>query len=219
MKPLILINFKTYKEAAGNKELKLAKQISLVRSRKYQIAVAPPLLWLKEICDHTTLQVYAQHVDPDTYGAHTGNVLPQEVKKVGAVGTLLNHSEKKLPFWKLKKTVAACKEERLTTIVCASTLLEIKKVAKFHPDYIAYEPAALIGGDVSVTSANPEVIVKAVKLVKRISPKTKVLCGAGIHNKGDILQALLLGTQGVLIGHAVPKARDPKKFLKEMLEN
>ena len=56
-----------------------------------------------------------------------------------------------------------------------------------------------------------------MELVSGISPKTKVLCGAGIHSKEDLGQALLLGTGGVLIGHAVPKSKDPKKFLEGML--
>jgi len=59
--------------------------------------------------------------------------------------------------------------------------------------------------------------VKAVEAVKKISPKSRVLCGAGVHTKEDIKHALLLGTEGVLIGHAVPKAKDPRKFLEELL--
>jgi len=105
----------------------------------------------------------------------------------------------------------------LKTVVCASTLSEVRKVALFKPDFIAYEPTELIGGEISVTQAKPDIIVKAVELVKSLSRRTKVLCGAGVHNKEDLGQALVLGCSGVLIGHSVPKARDPKKFLEEML--
>ena len=105
----------------------------------------------------------------------------------------------------------------MKTVVCVSKLSEIKKIANFHPDFIAYEPKELIGSDISVTQAKPKIITKAVQLVQKISPKTGFLCGAGVHSKEDIGQSLLLGAEGVLIGHAVPKAREPKRFLEEML--
>ena len=54
MKPLILINFKTYKESYGNKALELAKKIAKVKKNKYQIAVAPSLLTIKEIAKKQT---------------------------------------------------------------------------------------------------------------------------------------------------------------------
>ncbi len=47
--------------------------------------------------------------------------------------------------------------------------------------------------------------------------KTKVLVGAGVQTRDDIIIALRLGASGVLIGHAVPKAKDPKKFLERLL--
>ena len=139
------------------------------------------------------------------------------MKKLGCQGSLINHSEYRLPLEIIKKTVEACKKRKLTTIVCATTLNKIKKVALFKSDYIAYEPQKFIGGNISVTEAKPEVIVKAVQLVKKLSKKTKVLVGAGVHSSEDVGQALLLGASGVLIGHALPKAKDPKKFLEEML--
>tara|TARA_Y100000310_G_scaffold338405_1_gene427966 strand:- start:423 stop:1076 length:654 start_codon:yes stop_codon:yes gene_type:complete len=216
MKPLILINFKTYKEVAGDKALAVARKIAQVKSR-YEIVIAPPLLTLKEVCQKSKAKCFAQHVDYKDYGSNTGRVLPVELKKMGCQGAIINHSEHRLPLEIIKKTVLACKKNKLTTVVCATTLNKIKKVALFKPDYIAYEPAKFIGGDVSVTEAKPEIIVKAVQLVRRLSPKTKVLTGAGVHSKKDLGNALLLGTVGVLIGHAVPKAKDPKKFLQELL--
>ncbi|MBU0470524.1 MAG: triose-phosphate isomerase [Nanoarchaeota archaeon] len=217
MKPLILINFKTYKEAAGDKALNLAKEIAKVKRDKYQVAVAPSLLTIKEVAEKTNLTVFSQHADPVSLGAHTGRVPIAELKSIGVTGTILNHSERKVPLKYLKETIKDCKNEKLITIVCASSLSEIKKIAESHPDYIAYEPKELIGGEISVTTANPDIIVKAVNLLSELSDKTKLLCGAGIHSKEDLGQALLLGTKGVLIGHAVPKAKDPKKFLSEML--
>lgn len=217
MKPLILLNFKTYPEAAGKKALTLAKKLEKVKSKKYEIIIAPSLPTLEEVTAGTLLTVYAQHADLAGLGAFTGKISVQELKKIGVKGTLLNHSERKMPFPLLQKIAADCKKNKLVIVACASSLSEAKKVAKLKPDYLAYEPLELIGGNVSVTEAKPEIIVRAVELVNKISPKTKVLCGAGVHSRKDILKALKLGTKGVLIGHAVPKAKNPEKLLRELL--
>ncbi|MBT6774326.1 triose-phosphate isomerase [Candidatus Woesearchaeota archaeon] len=217
MKPLILINFKTYKESYGNKALDLAKKIAKVKRAKYQIGIAPSLLTIKEIAQKINLTIFSQHTDLADLGAHTGRIPVDELKAINVKGTILNHSERKIPLKILKEIVEVCKNKKIVTVVCASTISEIKKIAVFHPNYIAYEPKEFIGGNISVTEAKPEIIVRAVEAVKYLSPRTKVLCGAGIHSKEDLGHALLLGTEGVLIGHAVSKAKDPKKFLEEML--
>lgn len=217
MKPLILLNFKTYKEAAGKNALRLAKKLEKVRTSKYQIVIAPSLPTLEEVATGTTLTVYSQHTDLARLGAFTGKISGEELKEIGVKGTILNHSERKIPYLILRKIVADCKKHKLVTVVCASSLDETRLVAKLAPDYLAYEPPELIGGDISVTKAKPEIIAKAVQVVKKISPKTRVLCGAGIRSREDIQKALKLGARGVLIGHAVPKAKDPAKFLKELL--
>lgn len=217
MKPLIVINFKTYREASGSNAIKLAAKIRKVRKPKYQIVMVPPMLTVREIAKKNTHKVFAQHVSNYTYGSHTGSVMLEELKDSGVTGTLLNHSEKKLPFKVLAETVDLCKKKQIATIVCASTISEAKKIAELKPNFIAYEPKALIGGNLSVTEANPDIIVKVIEAVKSISRNTKILVGAGVHSKEDLGHALLLGAQGVLLAHAVVKAKDPKKFLDEML--
>ncbi len=217
MKPLILLNFKTYPEALGKKGIALARKISHVKTKKYQIALAPTFPLLQEVVRlvsvrPVSLPVFAQHCDPVTSGAHTGSISLEELKAIGVQGTLLNHSERKVPLPILKKTVELCRQFRITTVVCASTLAEVKKITLLQPDYIAYEPAELIGGNVSVTKAKPGVIVKAVR-----ASSVSMLCGAGIQGEEDISKAIQLGTKGVLIGHAVMQAKDPIKFLKRLL--
>ncbi len=214
---LLLVNFKTYQEATETKGIQLARKIFSVRKQGWTIAVAPSLLDLEEICKLKGV-VFAQHVDPAEYGAHTGQVTPLQLKKLGAKGTILNHSERKLSGKILKQAVEECKKVKLITVVCASTIAEMKKVASLHPEYIAYEPKELIGGNVSVTSAKPEIIMKAVEIVRKVSPATKLLCGAGVHSKVDVQKALNLGAAGVLVAHAVVKAKEPQKFIQNLLQ-
>ncbi len=216
MKPLVLINFKTYEESCGDHALELAKAISQVKQKDYQLAIAPSILTVRKIASKVKLPVFAQHADTE-YGAHTGSIPLGELKESGAKGVILNHSEYKIQFLKLKEIIKLCRKQELISIACSSTLSEIKRIAAFAPEYIAYEPAELIGGNVSVVDADEKVITKALDVIWKISPGTKLLCGAGVHSRKDLQHALALGAEGVLLAHAVVKARNPKGFLEEFL--
>ncbi len=207
---LVLINFKGYKEGFGLKGTRLAKAIAGFKSFKYRFAVAPNIVDLAAVCK-LKIPVFAQHVDAVKVGAHTGEVLPSFVKSAGAKGTLLNHSEKPLSLKEIRERVKVCKRVGLVSVVCVPSLGMMKKVIKFKPDYIAYEPRRLIGGNVSVTSVNPKVISKAVKLVGN-----RLLVGAGVHSKADVVKAKELGAVGVLIAHKIVKAKNVKKVLRRM---
>jgi len=56
-----------------------------------------------------------------------------------------------------------------------------------------------------------------VNLVKKISPKVKVLTGAGISTGEDVKKALELGTVGVLLASGVTKAKDPEKAIRDLV--
>jgi len=71
----------------------------------------------------------------------------------------------------------------------------------------------LIGGDVSVASANPDVIDRIVKEVK--SP---VMVGAGIKSAKDIEICMELGCHGVLVASGIVKSKDPAIVVGEFLE-
>ena len=217
MKPLILINFKTYEVSSGNKALRLAQLLAKVKTAHFDIAVMPSLLTTKEIAQQTKLMTFAQHADRFGYGAHTGNVSPQELRDIGVAGVVLNHSEYKIPVRYLQEIVNSCRRNWLKTVVCASSLPEAKEILGFKPDYLAYEPAELIGGNLSVTTADPKIIVQVVKAAEKISPGTRVLCGAGVHSREDLMAALGLGARGILLSHAIIQAENPKKLLERMV--
>ena len=93
-----------------------------------------------------------------------------------------------------------------------------RKIAEFSPDFLAYEPPELIGTGIPVSKTKPEVVRRTVEIVKRVNPKVKVLCGAGISSGEDVKKALELGTKGVLVASAVVKAKDPKSVLEDFCE-
>ncbi len=217
MKPLIIVNCKTYKQAGFSSILHFARAIAKVNRPKYSLYIAPPLLHTSEVARKAKIKVLAQHADSSEYGAHTGGIILSDLKQMGVRGAILNHSENKVDYVALKETVEKMKKKRMMSVVCASSLSEIKKVAVFHPSFIAYEPKELIGGDVSVTEASPNVIVKAKEAIDKISSHTKLLVGAGVHTREDVGHALMLGASGVLLAHAPMQAKDPKRFLENML--
>ncbi|MFQ5806140.1 MAG: triose-phosphate isomerase, partial [Phycisphaerae bacterium] len=106
--------------------------------------------------------VLAPHCDNLPLGSHTGWVPPEAVQAAGAVGTLLNHAERPLPEPTLRATVSRCRDLGLETVVCAHDLGAAKTAAAVGPTFLAVEPPELIGGDVSVTTANPQVVRRVV---------------------------------------------------------
>lgn len=207
-KPIILINFKTYNY--GKKVLKLSKEIEKA-NKKIILAIQPTDI--KEVSSKTKLKIYSQHTDHAKPGRATGFITPESIKRVGASGTLLNHSEHSLKFNTLKETIKRCKEVRLKTAVFISNLKEAKKIEKLRPDFLIYEPAELVAGKISVSSSKPETISKIAKSIK-----TKFLVGAGIKTNEDIKKALQLGASGVAFSSVVTTARNPGKVLKELLK-
>lgn len=214
--PILIINLKEYEQVLGERPIKFA-EIAKKLSDKHNVTIliAPP----DPLIDNTAkiILTVSQHLDPYEPGAHTGALLAKEVKELGAIGSLINHSEKRIPHEDIEKCVDLCKEYELISIVCAKDNEEVKKLAKFNPDFIAIEPPELIGGDVSVSTARPEIVKNSVNDVKRISPRTHVLCGAGIKTREDVKKAIELGTKGVILASGVVKAGNVEKAIEELI--
>ena len=213
MRPVIIVNFKTYPQATGAKAEALARACETVaKERGADIRVAVQAADIYRVKHAVTIPVYAEHVDPIDPGQHTGYILPADVKAEGAVGTLLNHSEHRIHRDVLERTVRHAKEAGLKVVICAATPEEGATYAAFKPEFVAVEPPALIGGTISVSTAEPELITDAVKKVK-----APLLVGAGIHTGADVKIALKLGAQGVLLASGVTRAKDPKEALEALL--
>lgn len=209
---MILINYKAYRKATGNNTEALTEKIeSASKKTEREVAVAPQTADLNRVKSEE-LQLFSQHVDPVDTGSHTGSNQIKAVKDTGATGTLINHSEKRLETEKIKKTVEKCSKNDITTVVCAQTPEECEKYADFNPDYIAFEPPELIGGDVSVSKSEPELIEEAVEKSGYVS----TLTGAGIKTREDVEKSIELGCEGVLVASGVIKSEDVEKEVLEL---
>lgn len=217
--PIIVVNFKAYSEATGRKALELAKNCEKISLETgICVGVAPQFVDIPLIVEAVSIPVFAQHIDPIKPGSFTGHILPESVKEVGAVGTLINHSERRLRLADIDATIARAREVDLISLVCTNNSAVSAAAAALKPDMIAVEPPELIGTGISVSKAKPEVVSGTVQLVKQINPNVIVLCGAGITTGEDVAAALKLGTQGVLVASGVVKAQNPYKVLSEFAE-
>ena len=212
MKNILIVNFKTYENSTSKKALKLAKICEKVAKKTgKKIIVAVQTIDLNLIKDNVNIDVYAQHVDYHDQGQSTGFVTIESINKFK--GTLLNHSEHQLNEEIIKQTMHKLKKTKLKTVICANNIAKGIKLSKFKPDYIAIEPPELIGGDISVSSANPKLISDSVKKID-----CNVIVGAGIKNSDDVKIAIELGAKGILVASGVTKAKNPEKVLLDLVK-
>jgi triosephosphate isomerase len=217
---MLVINLKSYIETIGRRGLELLEAAEKV-SEEYNIdiGIAPQFTDIYLLAKNAKkVKIFAQHIDPIEPGAHTGYILPEAVKEAGAVGTLINHSEKPMKIIDIEKAINIAKRLGLITIVCANDEIVGASVAKLNPDYVAVEPPELIGTGISVSTARPEIVINSVKMIKEVDPNVKVLVGAGISNREDVKKALEYGAEGVLLSSAVTKANNFYEKIKELAE-
>jgi triosephosphate isomerase len=213
----LIINMKTYSEATDKKAIKLASVCYELRKeakkRNVEIILCPQTLDLKDVVK-SKVKVYSQHIEVCAPGAHTGWPIAENFKFCGAKGTLISHSEHILETKEISKRIKLSKELGFETCVCARDLKTARKLAKYSPDFIAVEPSELIGGDISISTANPKLISDSVKACGDVS----LLVGAGVKNGNDVKIAVELGAKGILVASGVVKAKSPKRAILDLLK-
>jgi triosephosphate isomerase len=215
--PIIVLNVKTYGEATGVNVLEIARLMEKIsRENGASMAIAVQAADIIRCANSGDIPVFAQHVDPIKPGSSTGWTLPEAVKAAGAVGTLINHSEHRLLLADIDICIRRVKELGLDSLVCTNNVATSKAVATFSPSMIAIEPPELIGGDISVTTADPGIVSRTVNAVREINKTVVILCGAGVKNGNDVRKAIELGTKGVLLASGVVKAKDKEAVLRDL---
>ncbi len=211
--PILITNFKTYEHVTGDAAVSLAKiHEKVAKETGVTIICAVQYTDIHRVSSQVSIPIFSQHYDPHTPGQTTGCVILEALKRAGASGSLLNHAEYRIPFDRINECLIRGSQIGFYTVVCAADVSEAKRFSALKPDCIAIEPPELIGGDVSVSTASPEVIKKAVSGI----PGVPVLVGAGIKTAKDVEIALKLGAKGILIASGIVKAKDPEKTLREL---
>ncbi|ELZ16856.1 MULTISPECIES: triose-phosphate isomerase [Haloterrigena] len=210
----VLVNLKTY----PCDPVAVAEAVRDVdESTDARLAVAPQAADLARVAE-TGVETWAQHVDPIEHGSNTGHTLAESVADAGAVGTLINHSEKRLKLADIDGSVQAAERAGLETVVCANNPEQIGAAAALGPDAVAVEPPELIGTGTPVSQADPDIVEDAVEAADNVDSEVSVLCGAGISTGDDVVAAGDLGAEGVLLASGVAKADDPQAALEDLVE-
>jgi len=209
----VLVNLKAYDCDA----VEIARAAAAVaETTDARIAVAPQTADLAAVAE-TGVETWAQHVDPVGHGSHTGTALAEAAADAGAVGTLLNHSERRLKLADIDDALDAAERAGLETVVCANNPEQIAAATALGPDAVAVEPPELIGTGTPVSTADPEIVQDAVAAAERVDPDVDVFCGAGISTGEDVVAAADLGASGVLLASGVAKADDPRTALADLV--
>lgn len=217
MQPLIVVNFKTYATAMGQKAVELAQAMERASNDHVRMVAVVSAFDLHAVkLAAPTLEVWSQHLDPVGQGSFTGWLQPQNAIERGAVGTIINHAEHKVDIGHVQDLMQQL-PNTFPICACAADVDEAHRLAELGPTFIAVEPPELIGGDISVTTADPAIVSDTVAAVQNINSNVRVLCGAGVKDGNDVRTAVELGAHGVLLASGVTKASDVDAVLADLV--
>ena len=217
MQPLIVVNFKTYATAMGQKAVELAQAMERASRDHVQMVAVVSAFDLHAVKKAApSLEVWSQHLDPVCQGSFTGWLQPENAIERGAQGTIINHAEHKVNIDHVQRLMEQL-PDGFPMCACAADVEEAHRLAELGPTFIAVEPPELIGGDISVTTADPAIVSDTVNAVRNINPDVRVLCGAGVKDGKDVKTAVELGAHGVLLASGVTKASDLDAVLADLV--
>ena len=217
-RPLVVVNLKTYETAHGTSAENLVKAIASVETNARMVVAVSAFDLSAVVNAAPNLEVWCQHLDPVGFGSYTGWLHPSTAVERGASGTLINHAEHKVSIEHVAMLLDAV-PEGFTVCACAADIDEARALTALQPDYVAVEPPELIGGDISVTTADPAIVSGTAAAVREISEQVGILCGAGVKNGADVATAIELGTIGVLLASGVTKATNPKEIIEDLVSS
>lgn len=216
-RPAVVVNVKTYPQTTGQGALQLAEAAFRVAEESGAgLALAVQAADLRLVAN-VGIPIYAQHFLPRQPGNHSGETLAPALAEAGATGSLINHAEHRLTLADIGACVAECNQRDWVSILCTNDAITSAAGAVLGPTYVAVEPPELIGGDISVTTADPAIVSESAEAIRRVNPDVRLLCGAGVKNGQDVATALELGADGVLLASGVAKAKDPEAALRDLV--
>jgi len=200
----------------GDEMVSLAKKIDSA-AKKYDVRVilTPQYTDIYRVARETeNILVFAQHMDSLPVGRGLGAVLPEAVKAAGAVGVMLNHTEKQLTLAELKACIKRAEDIGLYAIVCADSIAEARMIALLNPDIIVCEPSELIGTGMT---SGAEYVMATNEAIKAINPDIQILQAAGISNGEDVYDIIRCGAEATGTTSGIMKAVDKEAMVDEML--
>jgi triosephosphate isomerase len=204
----------------GAKLLRLARHADRL-SQKYsvRIIITPQCADIRLLAEETRhILVFAQHVDSLLPGRGIGATLPEAVREAGAIGTLLNHAERKLERDELERTIQRAHDAGLATMVCADDAREAAEIARMSPNIVLVESPVLIEAGSRETSDQLE-IRKVNELLAHVDPRIRVLHGGGMSTGADAYNMVKWGAEATGSTSGVILAPDPFQRLEDMISS
>lgn len=200
----------------GEQIIDLAK-IADEAAAKYDVRViyTTPYANIEKVASFAkNLMVFAPHMDAIPVGRGLAHVLPESVKAAGAVGVMLNHTERQLTIATLANTLSRARTLGLISIVCADSIAETRSVAQLSPDLMITEPTELIGtGQIGSTAY----VSESFRAVMEINPNIGVLVSGGVSSAQDVYNIIMAGADATGCSSGIVKAADPGAMIHEML--
>ena len=208
-----IVNVKVYENVLKD-PISFISPLLKTRSDHFQIAFAVPAFNIQSLSKSFGENVMGQHVDLNPYGPFTGSVPMESLISMGIKSSLLNHSERRIEREVIFETVKKAKKLDFGLVVCCESLREIEVFSSNGANVIAYEPPELIGGDISVSTSKPDIIMEGVKVCRRNG--ATLFVGAGVKTREDVEKSLEQGAEGILISSGITKAKDPLTALNSL---
>lgn len=215
--PVFEIGLKGY--AYGAEAVRLARAADRL-SRELDVSVIfdPQAVDIAAVARETRhLLVFAQHMDPVQVGRGAGAVLAEAIREAGAVGTMLNHSERRMTLGDINRAILRAGEVGLATMVCADSPEEAAAIAQLGPDIVLAEPPELIATSRSAATEMRGFVERTIEMVGRIDAGIVVMCGAGVQTPDDVAKMIGLGVGGTGSSSGVLRAADPIAQMEAML--
>ena len=215
--PVFEIGLKGY--AYGAEAVRLARAADRIAGELgVSVIFDPQAVDIPAVAEATShLLVFAQHMDPVGVGRGVGSVLPEAIREAGAVGTLLNHSERRMTLADIHRAIRRARELGLATLVCADSPEEAAAVAQLGPEIVLAEPPELIATSRSAATEMRGFVERSVEMVARVDPAIIVMCGAGVQTPDDVARMIGLGVGGTGSSSGILRAADPVAVMEAML--
>lgn len=241
-RPLVAGNWKMHGSRSENAAL-INAILSKLEPSDTEVLICPPCPYLGEIANRlvgTALQLGAQTVCAETYGAYTGEVCAAMLKDVGCRYVLAGHSERRNFYGEDNALVArkfvAAQADGLIPVLCVGETLAQREAAQtfeiidqqlaavfsvagndaLASSVIAYEPVWAIG---TGRNANPEQAQEVHAFIRqslaardaKLASLVRILYGGSVKGSNARELFAMPDVDGGLVGGASLKADE---FLK-----
>jgi triosephosphate isomerase len=186
-------------------------------SVKYDVDILyiVPYMEMRDVARSTErLIILAPYMDDLRPGRGMGYVLPEGLKAAGAVGVLMNHSEKPMSISAVKRTIDRANELDMLSFICADTIAEARAIAQLSPDIMNPEPNDRIGSGVA---SDMSYVMDTIREIKAINPDILVEQAAGITRGDQVYDFLMAGSEGAGAGSGIFTAKNPMAAADEMI--